>query len=154
MPQKHLVITNDSIVLADDDDEDALNFRDALKHIAVKAQLTVVRNGDELMRLLRETPILPRTIFLDLNMPRKNGFECLREIRANKRYHDINVIIFSTSQQEDVTDSLYYNGAQYYIRKPADFHELTSILGLALSILEEKRHPSKKDDFVLKLPTP
>jgi CheY-like chemotaxis protein len=147
------VIKKDSIVLADDDEDDALNFRDALKQVAVKTPLTVVANGEELMRILRETPNLPQTIFLDLNMPRKNGFECLREIRANDRYKDINIIIFSTSQQEDVTDSLYYNGAQYYIRKPADFHELTSILGLALNILEEKRRPSEKDDFVLKLPT-
>lgn len=141
-----------TIVLADDDDDDVLNFRDALKQLLGTNSLVVVKNGDELIRYLGEARTLPTTIFLDLNMPRKNGFECLREIRSNTGYNNINVIIFSTSQQQDVMDSLYYNGAQYYIRKPASFQELKSILHLALTILEEKRDPSQRGDFVLKLP--
>lgn len=106
------------------------------------------------MRHLRQSQDLPDVIFLDLNMPRKNGFECLKEIRSNPTFKNIAIIVFSTSMQSDVTDMLYLNGAQYYIRKPANYEELKTILGLTFSMLAENKFPVKKSDFVLKLPLP
>ena len=111
-----------NILLADDDTDDCLFFKEAIAELIEPAQFTAVHNGEQLMMLLTgETSILPDVIFLDLNMPRKNGFECLAEIKQNKKLQKLPVIIFSTSYEQEVVNLLYDNGAHYFIRKPSEF---------------------------------
>src|ERR1035438_6847359 len=96
------------IFLADDDADDCTFFEEALRDLQVQAQLTIVNDGVALMTTLDETvtePPPPHVIFLDLNMPRKNGFECLDEIRQNPRFKEIPVVIFSTSDNRDFFES-------------------------------------------------
>ena len=69
----------------------------------------------------------PDLLFLDLNMPRKNGAECLKEIKADPRLRALPVIIYTTSLHEDVADLLYQKGAHFYMRK-TDFPELKVML--------------------------
>jgi CheY-like chemotaxis protein len=70
------------VLLADDDADDCLFFKEALEELPLSTSLTIVNDGDQLMKwLLKNTSRLPHVLFLDLNMPRKNGFECLTEIR-------------------------------------------------------------------------
>lgn len=83
------------ILLADDDTDDCLFFKDALEELALSVTLTTVRDGVELMRHL-STQVLPDVIFLDLNMPRKNGYECLTEIKLNAKLATIPVVVYST----------------------------------------------------------
>ena len=72
------------ILLADDDLDDCLFFKDALEDMPAYTKFTAVHDGEQLMQLLtHEKNGLPDILFLDLNMPRKNGFECLTEIRQN-----------------------------------------------------------------------
>ena len=73
-----------NILLADDDLDDCLFFKEALEGMPVNTHLTAVHDGEQLMQLLANEKIkLPDILFLDLNMPRKNGFECLTEIKQN-----------------------------------------------------------------------
>src|SRR5687767_14662538 len=106
------------ILLADDDTDDRFFFDKALKLAAIPSNLTTVENGEKLMTFLNSnTDKLPDALFLDLNMPRKNGSECLREIKKDERMRGLPVIIYSTSLHPEIADLLYRDGAYYYIKK-------------------------------------
>ena len=124
-----------NVLLADDDEDDCLIFKEALEDLSVDSCLTTVNNGEQLMRELNaRTERLPDIIFLDLNMPRKAGFECLREIKQDEKLKFLTVIIYSTSFERDVVDLLYENGAQHYIRKPGDYSQLKKVIFKAIKI--------------------
>ena len=78
------------IILADDDESDRTNFMDALEESRIKTIVYAVKDGVELMDhlALEETPV-PHLLFLDLNMPRKNGLACLKEIRQTEKLKDV-----------------------------------------------------------------
>jgi CheY-like chemotaxis protein len=138
------------ILLADDDIEDCLLFSEALEEIRPYAQLTIVRNGEELMQLLNTKRELPDFLFLDLNMPRKNGFDCLAEIKMSERLRQLPVIIFSTSFEAQVVDLLYSRGAQHYICKPNDYDILTKVIQRAMTLpLHGNIAQPPKREFVL-----
>src|ERR1700752_3068920 len=89
------------ILLADDDEDDQFLFKDAIRQIKVKSTVTTVNDGEQLMDYLYTKNVqLPNLIFLDLNMPKKNGIECLDEIRSNSTLNDISIAIYSTSASE------------------------------------------------------
>jgi CheY-like chemotaxis protein len=114
-----------SIYLADDDADDCMLFEEALREVCDTTELTMANDGVEFINLLETTvPPSPDVIFLDLNMPRKNGFECLEQIRRTVKWKDIPVVIFSTSGQEEMIKKVYDTGANYFIRKPGSFPKL------------------------------
>lgn len=136
------------ILLADDDKDDRFLFREALSELPVSADLVTVHDGEELMDYLTEhSNKLPNILFLDLNMPRKNGFECLTEIRQKDELKDLPVIMFSTSYprdmhyERDMMNLLYKIGANDYIRKPDDFTQLKEVIYHALTVTKDKRAP-------------
>src|SRR5688572_22324718 len=94
------------VLLADDDEDDRLFFKEAFEEIKVKTVVETVNDGVQLMNYLnREDIPLPHVLFLDLNMPRKGGIECLEEIRANDKLKNLTVAIYSTSASEqDIED--------------------------------------------------
>ena len=142
-----------NILLADDDLDDCLFFKEALEGMPVNTHLTAVHDGEQLMQLLANEKIkLPDILFLDLNMPRKNGFECLTEIKQNKKLKDLPVVIFSTSFEQEVVNLLYDNGAHFFIRKPSEFASFKKIIlyTLTLIMLENVSKPAK-ENFVLTL---
>jgi|SRR6185436_3368535 len=121
------------LMLADDDADDRLFFKEALQELPVNVKITTVNNGVQLMNLLVGTgKIIPDILFLDLNMPLKNGFDCLVEIKRNEKLKHFPVIIYSTSLNDDVVNLLYDNGAYYYIHKPGDFSKLRKIIHEAI----------------------
>ena len=78
-----------NILLADDDVDDCLFFEKVLKEISIKTNLSIVNDGEQVVAyLLKNMAKLPDVIFLDLNMPRKNGFECLSIIKVRTRLMD------------------------------------------------------------------
>lgn len=128
-----------SILLADDDPDDRLFFKEAVKEFPFPTHLTTVPNGEHLMQLLtNETNKLPDVLFLDLNMPRKNGFECLSEIKENEKLKGLPVIIFSTSFEQEVVNLLYKNGAQHFIRKPSEFSQFKKIIQQTLTLMSHE----------------
>ncbi|MBK8881778.1 MAG: response regulator [Bacteroidales bacterium] len=140
-----------NILLADDDIDDCIFFEKALEELIISTNLTTVHDGEELMQLLaNESYNLPDILFLDLNMPRKNGFECLSEIKHDNKLKDLPVIIFSTSFEQEVVNSLYKNGARYFIRKPSVFIQFKEIILRALLLVGEgKTSHSTQDNFVI-----
>ena len=140
-----------NILLADDDMDDCIFFKEALTELQLSNNLTAVHDGEQLMQYLTlETTELPHILFLDMNMPRKNGFECLLEIKQNAKLKDLPVAIFSTSFEQEVVNLLYKNGAHYFIRKPSEFSQFKKIILHALTlIMQEKIMKPGKENFVL-----
>lgn len=127
-----------NILLADDDKDDCQFFKEALEELQLHTRLTVVHDGEELLQLLqKKTNKIPHVLFLDVNMPRKNGSACLEEIKRNPNLKTLPVIILSTSYDEHIGDLLYEKGAQYYIGKPADFSELKKVIQQAISLVTQ-----------------
>jgi CheY-like chemotaxis protein len=140
-----------NIFLAEDDQDDCLLFEDALKEVSSSASLTMASDGQELMKLLKEqTNPAPAVIFLDLNIPRKNGFECLKEIRSSTSLREIPVVIFSTSSQPEAINRVYQQGADYYVCKPGTFPLLIKAIQKVLSInWDEETEQAPRDKFLL-----
>ena len=140
-----------SLLLADDDNDDCLLFEEALLELPILTHLSVVNDGEELMQYLNKNIAdLPYILFLDLNIPRKNGMECLKEIKGNPLLRELHVVIFSTAAELDLVNSLYKNGAQHYIRKPSEFTQLKKVMEHALSMITGKKIVQPpKESFVI-----
>lgn len=139
-----------NILLADDDIDDCIFFKGALEEFPIPTHLTAVHDGEQLMKhLTHETSEFPHVLFLDLNMPRKNGFECLSEIKLKRNLDRLPVIMYSTSFELEVVNLLYKNGAQHFIRKPSDFSQFKILIqqtltGIALEINKDQANLSDK----------
>ena len=141
------------LLLADDDEDDRMFFEDALEGLPVKPLLNTVSDGEQLIKLLtNESTILPDVLFLDLNMPRKNGFECLTEIKCHDRLKSLQVIIYSTSLDREVVNLLYEKGAHCYVRKPGDFYSLKKVIHEAIiAVLQNNKSQRVKENFVIQI---
>jgi len=121
------------ILLADDDEIDRLFFKEAFEELIIKTTVQTFNDGKQLMDYLAKKDILlPHILFLDLNMPRKNGIECLKEIRRINEFNGISIAIYSTSTSEKDMEETFRNGANIYIKKPADFNMLKQVLEKAV----------------------
>lgn len=139
-----------NLLLADDDTDDCIFFKDALEELPVSAKLTSVNDGMQLMQLLSKKEVLPDVLYLDLNMPCKNGFDCLSEIKQDGKLKELPVIIFSTSFDKAVVSLLHERGAHYYIRKPSEFSDLKRVIQKSLElIVENNKQRPVKENFVL-----
>ena len=140
-----------NIFLADDDKADCLLFKEALEELPVSAKLTTFENGEQLLDwLTQKQNKLPDVLFLDLNMPRKNGFVSLREIKSNNQLDSLPVIIFSTALEQDRVKQVFRDASHYYIRKPTDFSELKRIIYQALTLITQENNPLPgKEKFIL-----
>ena len=146
MDEKTLAIK--TVLLADDDEDDRYFLAKALKEVAAGLSLPQVENGLEVMDWLNAAPILPDLIFLDLNMPLRNGFECLREIKSDPSLARIPIVIFSTSIHGDSVNEVYTAGASLYIVKPNHFESLKRLVQNVLAI-DWKLGPSSRENFIL-----
>jgi CheY-like chemotaxis protein len=140
-----------NLLLADDDEDDCMFFSEALKELPIDSSLKTVNNGEQLMSLLTTNPAtLPDILFLDLNMPRKTGYECLSEIKFNDRLKQLPVIIYSTSLNHELVDLLYEKGADHYIRKPGDFAKLKKAILEALTTIPlDNSQKRSKEKFII-----
>ncbi|MDP2160212.1 MAG: response regulator [Flavobacterium sp.] len=142
-----------TIALADDDEDDRLFFKDAFEELKINTVVTTHCDGEELMNFLNHPDtILPNILFLDLNMPKKNGFECLLDIKKVEKFNDIAIAIYSTSSSEEDVENTFVHGANIYIKKPSDFDTLKKILREVVT-LNWQYHTSRlnKDNFLLRL---
>ena len=138
------------ILLADDDLDNCFLFKEALEEFPTTECFTIVNDGEQLMKRLQKKSALPDVLFIDMNMPRKNGFECLEEIKRDEKLKAIPVIIFSTYFDQDIVNMLYQKGAQFYIQKPREFGKLKKAIHLALSMtVKEKFLQPPIEKFVL-----
>ncbi len=136
-----MISQNINILLADDDQSDCLLFKDALEELPVTAHLTIVQNGEQVMEeLTKKETKLPDVLFLDLNMPRKNGFATLGEIKRDTGLQKLPVIMFSTASDMETVKRVYRDAAHYYICKPDDFSQLKKVIYEALTLIMQKNN--------------
>lgn len=124
------------ILMADDDDDDFLLTQKALKQSKLLNTLCRVKDGEELLDYLRqegaykndETCVRPGVILLDLNMPKKDGREALKEIKSDPDLRDIPVVVFTTSKAEEDIYRSYQLGVNSFITKPVTFEGLIQVM--------------------------
>ena len=130
-----IVKTDAIFLLAEDDDDDYLITLDALRELNMDKNVRRVKDGDELISYLPHIPPYenetdyprPDMIFLDLNMPKKDGREALKEIKANPILKNIPIVILTTSNAPDDIASTYKYGANSYIQKPDSYERFIEI---------------------------
>ncbi|WP_445958093.1 response regulator [Yeosuana sp.] len=141
------------IILADDDEDDRLFFTDAFNELSMNTKVNTFNDGVELMDYLnKEDAILPQVLFLDLNMPKKSGIECLNEIKSHSKMSEIAIAIYSTSASEEDIEETFVLGANIYIKKPDSFKKLKKVLSEVVSInWQYHTNGLNKDNFLLKI---
>ena len=141
------------VVLADDDEDDRLFFVEAFDELKMQTKVAVYKDGVALMDALNQSDsVLPNILFLDLNMPKKSGLECLQEIKGNDRFKDIAIAIYSTSASEEDIEDTFVNGANIYIKKPSSFNILKKILSDVVTMnWQYHTNGLNKDNFLLRL---
>jgi len=123
------------ILIAEDDADDRFLFKTAFEEKGYKDQIEFVENGIELWKFLENISkratnerIYPSFILLDLNMPKKDGREALKEIKQHPVFKKIPVIVFTTTKNENEIKRCYELGANTYVVKPVSFEGLTKVL--------------------------
>lgn len=124
MSTKPLAIKD--IFLADDNKDDCLTFEKAIMELDTKLQLTTVTNGEELLKMLAH--YIPQLLFLDLEMPYKNGIQCLQTIREDRSYDGLPIVVFSGTSRANNIQMAYGFGANLFFTKPRVYSELVSSL--------------------------
>ena len=129
-----------SILLAEDDYDDCFLFSEALQELKLATRLTCVKDGEQLMGYLQSCHgALPDVIFLDINMPRKNGHQCLMEIKKDPRLNSIPIVVLSTANEPNRVKLLLNAGALSYFMKPDEFGILKKIITQVLGQIRELR---------------
>jgi len=124
-------------MIIDDDEDDRFAFTSALKEMLSSTECMEAESGDKALVQLRESEILPDFIFLDINMPRMNGYDCLKELKGDKKLQNIPVIMYSTSFNEKSINEFRTLGASSYLNKPNDLSKLPE------AIIEAIKRPLK-----------
>ena len=124
------------VLLADDDEDDRMMAAEALREAGVTNKLQFVTDGEDLMEYLyhrgRYAPPAhsprPGLLLLDLNMPKKDGREALREMKASPAFRSIPVVVLTTSKTEEDIAQIYRLGANSFITKPVSFEDLVQAM--------------------------
>jgi len=143
------IMENNKVILLveDNPDDEALTLR-ALKKNNIKNEVVVARDGAEALEFLfgtgkyagRNTDVIPQVVLLDLKLPKVEGLEVLRQVRADKRTKLLPVVILTSSNEEQDRIQGYDLGANSYVRKPVDFSQFLEAarqLGLYWLVLNE-----------------
>lgn len=121
------------LLIIDDDEDDRDLFCLAVHEIEPGIHCIMARNGEEALHgLRREIYPKPHLIFLDLNMPRVDGAQCLRELKKDSELRDIPVIVYTASRFEEDEEQMKKLGASHFIKKPSSFQELCKIISNVL----------------------
>jgi two-component system, response regulator len=143
-----VVEDNKVILLVEDNpDDEALTLR-ALKKNNIRNEVVVARDGAEALDYLfgtgkyaeRDTALLPQVVLLDLKLPKVEGLEVLRRVRADERTRLLPIVILTSSNEEQDRIDGYGLGANSYVRKPVDFNQFVDAarqLGLYWLVLNE-----------------
>ena len=140
-------------MLVEDDADDVEFFTDCLKEIPYEVDLTVYRDGQAFVDgMAAGQPSLPDIVFLDLNMPVKNGVQALKELRAMPGFRDIPVVaIYSTSVSETDQAETFLHGADAFISKPNDYSDLKRLIRQIFEIDWKSRSTDKKNFIIVPL---
>lgn len=138
-----------NIFYTDDDRDDVLFFKDAVKAASKEVSVVATFDGGSLLDLLNNPPPEPAIVFLDWNMPGQNGADVLTEIRSNDKMKSLPVVIFSTSNSDKHIRKSKELGANMYITKPSTFQEIVKVLKYCFSI-DWKTFVADRNNYVYK----
>jgi CheY-like chemotaxis protein len=121
------------VLLVEDNEDDVVIIQEAFAEARLVNVIKTVRDGEEAMAYLRrqgkhKTAGMPGLILLDINMPKQNGFEVLKEMKADPQLRSLPVVMLTTSDREEDIVRSYANGACSYIRKPVDFDQFAKVV--------------------------
>ncbi len=114
-----------TILITDDDADDRYLIEQAVKETGLIYNLLEAQHGEDMMKLLNDMDA-PYCIFLDINMPGKNGLSYLADLRSDPKYKDTAVIIYSALKHDEILDDAFEHGATLFLNKTADYHVLLS----------------------------
>jgi CheY-like chemotaxis protein len=118
-----------TVVIIDDDSDDLEIMKEALTQVDSSLLCISFVYPDEAIRLLsKELILLPDFIFIDINIPRISGHECLRQLRSIREFDSIPIIMYSTSMPTVVAQSLRLKGANFTFQKPFEFADYVTVL--------------------------
>ena len=125
-----------NVLMIDDDPDDALFFSQALSELNLPTDFRYVGNAfDTLPQLLKKEGFLPDVIFLDINMPMTNGWECLRGLKSLAEFEKIPIVMYSTADIEREGTAAADVGAAAFMTKPTTFNELKARLSRLMHTL-------------------
>jgi len=140
---------NHDILLADDDIDDVEILVWSLSEAGIQHELRHADNGDRLFVLLKEK--IPYILFLDIQMPCKDGISCIMEIRKNREYDKLPVIMYTSFTHAEYIETTYRNSANFYLTKSGDSQAVVRHLKQIFAIdWHNYQHYPVIDDFVLR----
>lgn len=121
------------VLLVEDNEDDIVIIQEAFAEARLVNVIKTVRDGEEALAYLRrqgkhKTAGMPGLILLDINMPKQNGFEVLKEMKTDPQLRSLPVVMLTTSDREEDIVRSYANGACSYIRKPVDFDQFAKVV--------------------------
>lgn len=139
-----------NVVLVEDDADDIEFFQEAIEKIPFNVELRIFRNGQEFVDgMLADKTNVPDLVFLDLNMPIKNGIQALKELRQIPEFKNIPIVaIYSTSISEKDHAETFLLGADAFISKPTDYGDLNSMI-LKIFEIDWKTRKTDKKNFII-----
>lgn len=140
-----------NIAVAEDDKDDFLMLKEAIENILPKFNITHSSDGSTFLQLVNAQADVD-LIFLDLHIPKKNGVECLIELRQNEKLQATPIIIYSTSSNFEDIDLCYKNGCTLYLVKPTSYKDLvTQIRKIFFRIGLPRKELQSKEMFVVRI---
>lgn len=140
---------NIRIILVDDDSDESYLFNEALEHSGLSITLINAHNGNQLYEYL-ESNSEPDLIFMDINMPYKDGLESLKEIRSNVAYKHLRIVMYSTTRVPANVNACYEAGADLFVIKPEDFDGMVKVVSkVCTTNWENFERPSVTKGFVV-----
>ena len=124
----------------DDDSDDRSFFQEAADELG--ENVSIFELGDEMMQILKNPPPIPSVVFIDLNMPIKNGFELLQEIRSSSGFNSIPIVVYSTSNSIDTISKCMELGASLFITKAISLSSLIKAIEHVMGIDWENFKPN------------
>ncbi len=144
--QKHII---KKLIIADDDHDDQILLKEAIDDFEMQPSTKMVSDGCQLIAAL-ENDLLPDLVLLDLNMPNKNGIECLLEIRSKSGFDKLPIVVLSTSKDPHDIEACFNSGANLFFSKPYTFRELKTLVHSILNIEWQTffEHRPTKNEFL------
>lgn len=134
------------VLMADDDKDHALIFERIIHKENPSIKIDYVADGVQLMQFLHLNPV--DILFLDINMPSKNGYECLQEIRKEPGLKDLPVVVYSSSAHLSDIQQSFLNKADFYLVKPFITEHLKRAIQMILSVDWKDDPPIKRHYFI------
>jgi CheY-like chemotaxis protein len=137
------------ITFVDNQDFERLLLKIVINRLSAQVQFSEVASAKALLEFLNSGTGLPDIIFLDYDMPEQDGVDCLRELRDNSRFRNIPVIMYANLALPQQLLAAWQNGADYYLVKPFDLREISSIFEWCIANKPQRNPYRDRTEFLI-----